>query len=65
MFEELYPNATPNEVTVFYNWLEANSPDLLPDEKDGDSYQQLKEELAGLWENRAELLRKTDRKRTS
>jgi|SoiMethySBSTD1v2_1073268.scaffolds.fasta_scaffold430898_2 hypothetical protein len=62
MFQKLYPNATPNEVTTFYIWLEENGPDLLPPGNNGDSYQELKSELEGLWGNKAPHLAKKKRK---
>ena len=53
IFQKLYPNATSNEVAVFYHWLEDNGPTLLPTGRNGDSFLQLKLELQGLWGRRA------------
>jgi len=39
---------TPNDLLIFYNWLEKNWPELLTKDH-GDPYQQLKADLAGLW----------------
>jgi hypothetical protein len=49
-FQKLYPNATANEVMVFHGWLMENHRDLLPPPVDGDTFQQLREELRGLWD---------------
>jgi hypothetical protein len=49
-FQKLYPNATANEVMVFHEWLHENHRDLLPPPVGGDSFQQLRAELAGLWD---------------
>jgi hypothetical protein len=52
LFQTIYPNGTAAEVLTFFAWLEANSPDLLPPDRDGNQYQLLKSELEGLWEHR-------------
>lgn len=52
LFQTIYPNATATEVLTFFEWLEANSPDLLPPDRNGDRYHLLKSELDGLWGHR-------------
>ena len=62
IFQKLYPNATPAEISTFYLWLQDNHRDLLPQPKDGDSYRQLSAELQGLWGRQAPTATKTKRK---
>lgn len=39
-----------NDVLIFYGWLEKNWPELLT-KGEGDPYQHLKADLAGLWKD--------------
>ena len=41
---------TGNDVLAFHGWLELNCPELL-NRKGGDSFQNLKSELHGLWKD--------------
>jgi hypothetical protein len=63
IFQKLYPNATRAEISTFYLWLQDNHRDLLPESKDGDSYQQLSAELAGLWDKKGPAAAATKSKR--
>ena len=38
-----------NDVLVFHGWLEQQCPDLLQRTGGGDSFQQLRSDLHGLW----------------
>ena len=51
LFQTIYPNATAAEILTFFEWLEANSPDLLPPDQ-GNQFQLLKSDLEGLWGQR-------------
>ena len=51
MFQKLYSTRRQNNVLPLAR---KEQSDLLPVGNDGDSYQALKEQLAGLWENRVE-----------
>jgi hypothetical protein len=51
LFVTRYPNKpTADDVVTFLGWLEGHYPHLLPQEKQGDLYQQLKSDLSGLYE---------------
>ena len=52
LFQTIYPNATAAEILTFFEWLEANSPDLLPPDDQGNQFQLLKSDLEGLWGQR-------------
>jgi len=62
IFQKLYPNATLADISTFYLWLQDNHRDLLPQPRQGDSYQQLSAELQGLWGRQAPAATKTKRK---
>jgi hypothetical protein len=50
LWQERYPEGerTGHHVLLFNGWLEQNRPELL-NRRHGDSYQQLKSDLNGLW----------------
>ena len=52
LFQTIYPNATAAEILTFFAWLEANSPDLLPPDQQGNQFHLLKSDLEGLWGHR-------------
>jgi hypothetical protein len=52
LFQTIYPNATAAEILTFFEWLDANSPDLLPSDHQGNQFQLLKSDLEGLWGHR-------------
>jgi hypothetical protein len=62
LFQTIYPNATATEVLTFFEWLEANSPDLLPPDQNGDQYQLLKSDLEGLWGQRPVVQKRASRR---
>ena len=49
LFQTIYPNATAAEILTFFEWLEANSPDLLPPDNQGNQFQLLKSDVEGLF----------------
>jgi hypothetical protein len=57
LFQTIYPNATSAEILTFFEWLEANSPDLLPPDQ-GNQFQLLKSDLEGLWGHRQPVKQK-------
>ena len=63
LFQTIYPNATAAEILTFFEWLEANSPDMLPPDDQGNQFQLLKSDLEGLFGHRPPVKQKaTSRK---
>jgi hypothetical protein len=49
LFQTRHPGqSTGTDVLIFFGWLQNHNPDLLPKGKQGDPYQHLKMDLAGL-----------------
>ena len=65
LFQTIYPNATAVEVLTFFAWLEANSPDLLPPDNQGNQFQLLKSDVEGLFGHRRPVQQKRASRRTA
>ena len=62
LFQTIYPNATATEILTFFEWLDANSPDLLPPDRNGNQFQLLKSDLEGLWGQRPVQQKRSSRR---
>ena len=52
LFTARHPEeATEDEVFLFFRWLQQRHPEMLPKRNHGDSYQDLRADLDGLYED--------------
>jgi hypothetical protein len=63
LFQTIYPNGTAADVLTFFAWLEANGPDLLPPDGQGNQFHLLKSDLEGLLAQRQPIKQKRPSKR--